>query len=62
MINYTYSQILAMDDLSRFSAMEAIGILGFIFEKSREDRNLETLSKGLEFSQKMNAETFWKKR
>lgn len=58
MINYTYSQILAMDDLSRFSAMETIGILGFIFEKSREERNLETLSKGLEFSRKMNAETF----
>lgn len=58
MINYTYSQILGMDDLSRFSAMEAVGILGVIFEQSREGRNLVTLSKGLEFAKKMNVSNF----
>lgn len=58
MINYTYSQILGMDDLSRFSAMEAVGVLGVIFEQSREDRNLVTLSKGLEFAKKMNISNF----
>lgn len=57
-MNLTYEEILGYDDLNKFEPHQVAGILGLIFETSREQGNIQDLEKGLEMSDKQNLEKF----
>lgn len=53
-----YEEILEREDLNDFIPDEVVGILGIIFETSRETKNEESLRKGLLFAKKQNLSKF----
>ena len=53
-----YEDILKFDNLNHFEPNKVIGILGLIFETSREHRKIEDLKTGLNFSEKQNLDHF----
>lgn len=57
-MNLTYEKILGFDDLNKFEPRQVVGILGHIFETSREQRNIQDLKKGLDMSEKQNLDKF----
>ncbi len=57
-MNITYEEILDFDDLNDFEPQQVIGMLGLIFETSKEQRNIQDLKKGLDFSEKQNLDKF----
>lgn len=57
-MNLKYEDIFNYPDLNAFEPSQAIGILGLIFETSRERGNVVNLKKGLDFAEKQNLDTF----
>jgi tetratricopeptide (TPR) repeat protein len=57
-MNLKYEDILNFPDLNAFEPEQVVGILGLIFETSRELKNVETLKTGLDFSKKQNLTKF----
>ena len=53
-----YDDILNLDNLNDFEPNKVVGVLGFIFETSREQENVDNLKIGLDFSKKQNLDNF----
>lgn len=53
-----YDDILNFDNLNDFEPNQVVGILGLIFETSREQGNIDDLKVGLDFSEKQNLDNF----
>lgn len=53
-----YDDILKFDSLNDFEPNQVVGILGLIFETSREHGKIEDLRIGLDFSEKQNLDNF----
>lgn len=51
---YTYTDLLNLLDLSAFTPVEAISVLGILFEAGRENADLTLLEKGLSLSKTLN--------
>lgn len=54
----TYGEILQRDNLNDLEPEEVVGILGVIFETSRERGSIHDLKIGLSFSEKQNLDNF----
>lgn len=54
----TTKEILALQDLNQFAPEDVNMLLGEIFEVSSQNKDIESLKKGLEFSEKQNLENF----
>lgn len=50
----SHSQIIQLESLNHFQPLEAIGILGYIFEFSRKDNDITILEKGIRISNTIN--------
>ncbi len=57
-MDITYEEILNHTDLNGFEPHQVVGILGLIFENSKEHGNIEDLRKGLDFSEKQKLDKF----
>lgn len=57
-MKFKYDDILNLDNLNDFEPNQVVGILGLIFETSREHANINDLKVGLDFSEKQNLENF----
>jgi len=57
-VELKYDDILNFDNLNDFEPNQVVGILGLIFETSREQRKIEDLRIGLDFSEKQNLDNF----
>lgn len=53
-----YEDILKFDNLNHLEPNKVVGILGLIFETSREHGKIEDLKTGLELSEKQNLDSF----
>lgn len=53
-----YIDILSLNNLNKFEPSQAVGILGYIFEKSKENKNINSLKLGLKFSEMQNLDNF----
>ena len=51
---YTYTDLHNLIDLSAFTPVEAISVLGILFEAGRENADLTLLEKGLSLSKTLN--------
>ena len=58
MTNYTYEQILEMDDLSLFTSEETIDILGRVFDNSERISDSKTLAKWVNYAETINIEVW----
>ncbi|HEM49416.1 MAG TPA: hypothetical protein ENO27_04300, partial [Caldithrix sp.] len=57
-VELKYEDILKSDNLDQFEPNQVVGILGLIFETSREHGKIEDLKIGLGFSEKQNLDRF----
>jgi len=57
-VELKYDDLLNLDNLNDFEPNQVVGILGFIFETSREQTNLDNLKTGLNLSEKQSLDNF----
>lgn len=57
-MNFTYKEILNLENLNDFKPEQVVNLLGIIFETGRETGNKKDINIGLELSEKQNFECF----
>lgn len=55
---YSYEDLLALKDITEFSPLDAINLLGIIFESAREANDLQLIETGLKLSKSLRIDNF----